>query len=54
MTPLFSILRSKGQTSSDCAVQFACRVLVALPALLLHFIFRRRIMEAATAGALKG
>jgi raffinose/stachyose/melibiose transport system permease protein len=50
----FSIIRFQGQYSSDYAVQFACMVLVALPALLLYFIFSRRIMEGATAGALKG
>jgi raffinose/stachyose/melibiose transport system permease protein len=50
----FSIIRFQGQYSSDYAVQFACMVLVALPALLLYFIFSRRIMEGATAGAIKG
>jgi raffinose/stachyose/melibiose transport system permease protein len=50
----FSIIRFQGQYSSDYAVQFACMVLVALPALLLYFVFSRRIMEGATAGAIKG
>ncbi len=50
----FSIVRFQGQYSSDYAVQFACMVLVALPALLLYFVFSRRIMEGATAGAVKG
>jgi raffinose/stachyose/melibiose transport system permease protein len=50
----FSIIRFQGQYSSDYAVQFACMVLVAVPALLLYFFFSRRIMEGATAGALKG
>jgi raffinose/stachyose/melibiose transport system permease protein len=50
----FSIIRFQGQYSSDYAVQFACMVLVALPALLLYFVFSRRIMEGATAGAVKG
>ena len=50
----FSIIRFQGQYSSDYAVQFACMVLVAVPALLLYFVFSRRIMEGATAGALKG
>lgn len=50
----FSIIRFQGQYSSDYAVQFACMVLVAVPALLLYFAFSRRIMEGATAGALKG
>jgi raffinose/stachyose/melibiose transport system permease protein len=49
-----SIIRFQGQYSSDYAVQFACMVLVAMPALLLYFIFSRRIMEGATAGAIKG
>jgi raffinose/stachyose/melibiose transport system permease protein len=50
----FSIIRFQGQYSSDYAVQFAVMVLVAIPALLLYFIFSRRIMEGATAGAIKG
>ncbi|HET6438641.1 MAG TPA: carbohydrate ABC transporter permease [Anaeromyxobacter sp.] len=50
----FSIIRFQGQYRSDYAVQFACMVLVALPALLLYFVFSRRIMEGATAGAIKG
>jgi raffinose/stachyose/melibiose transport system permease protein len=50
----FSIIRFQGQYSSEYAVQFACMVLVALPALLLYFVFSRRIMEGATAGAIKG
>lgn len=50
----FSIIRFQGQYSSDYAVQFACMVLVAVPALLLYFAFSRRIMEGATAGAIKG
>ena len=50
----FSIIRFQGQYSSDYAVQFACMVLVAVPALLLYFSFSRRIMEGATAGAIKG
>jgi raffinose/stachyose/melibiose transport system permease protein len=50
----FSIIRFQGQYSSEYAVQFACMMLVALPALLLYFVFSRRIMEGATAGALKG
>jgi raffinose/stachyose/melibiose transport system permease protein len=50
----FSIVRFQGQYSSDYAVQFACMVCVAVPALLLYFVFSRRIMEGATAGAIKG
>jgi raffinose/stachyose/melibiose transport system permease protein len=50
----FSIIRFQGQYASDYAVQFACMVLVAVPALLLYFFFSSRIMEGATAGAVKG
>lgn len=50
----FSIIRFQGQYSSDYAVQFACMVLVAIPALALYFMFSRHIMEGATAGAVKG
>jgi raffinose/stachyose/melibiose transport system permease protein len=50
----FSIVKFQGQYSSDYAVQFACMVLVAIPALVLYFAFSRRIMEGATAGAIKG
>jgi raffinose/stachyose/melibiose transport system permease protein len=50
----FSIIRFQGQYASDYAVQFACMVFVALPPLLLYFLFSRRIMAGATAGAIKG
>jgi raffinose/stachyose/melibiose transport system permease protein len=50
----FSIVRFQGMYVSDYAVQFACMVCVAVPALLLYFVFSRRIMEGATAGAIKG
>lgn len=50
----FSIIRFQGQYSSDYAVQFACMTLVALPPLLLYFIFNRWIVAGITAGAVKG
>ncbi|MDD3457307.1 carbohydrate ABC transporter permease [Sphaerochaeta sp.] len=50
----FSIIRFQGQYSSDYAVQFACMTLVALPPLLLYFIFNRWIVAGVTAGAVKG
>jgi len=50
----FSIIRFQGQYASDYAVQFSCMVLVAVPALILYFLFSKRIMEGATAGAIKG
>lgn len=50
----FSIIRFQGQYSSDYAVQFACMVIVALPALALYLWFSKRIMAGATAGAIKG
>jgi raffinose/stachyose/melibiose transport system permease protein len=50
----FSIIKFQGQYSSDYAVQFACMFLVALPPLLLYFIFSKQIMAGAIAGAVKG
>jgi raffinose/stachyose/melibiose transport system permease protein len=50
----FSIIRFQGEYSSDYAVQFACMTLVALPPLLLYFIFNRWILAGVTAGAVKG
>jgi raffinose/stachyose/melibiose transport system permease protein len=50
----FSIIRFQGQYSSDYAAQFACMVIVALPALALYLFFSSRIMAGATAGAVKG
>jgi len=50
----FSIIRFEGQYSSDYAVQFACMVIVAVPALALYLFFSKHIMAGATAGAIKG
>jgi raffinose/stachyose/melibiose transport system permease protein len=50
----FSIIRFQGQYSSDYAVQFACMVIVAVPALALYLFFSKHIMAGATAGAIKG
>jgi len=50
----FSIIRFQGQYASDYAVQFACMVLVAIPALVIFFLFSRWIMAGVSAGAVKG
>jgi raffinose/stachyose/melibiose transport system permease protein len=50
----FSIIRFQGEYSADYAVQFACMTLVALPPLVLYFIFNRWILAGVTAGAVKG
>jgi raffinose/stachyose/melibiose transport system permease protein len=50
----FSIIRFTGQYSSDYAVQFACMALVALPPLVLYFVFNKWILAGVTAGAVKG
>jgi len=50
----FSIIRFQGQYASDYAVQFACMILVALPALLIFFLFSKWIMAGVSAGAVKG
>jgi raffinose/stachyose/melibiose transport system permease protein len=50
----FSIIRFQGQYSSDYAVQFACMMIVALPPLVLYFLFSSKIMPGSTAGAFKG
>lgn len=49
----FSVIRFQGQYSSDYAVQFACMVIVAVPALALYLVFSKHIMAGATAGAIK-
>jgi raffinose/stachyose/melibiose transport system permease protein len=49
----FSIIRFQGQYSSDYAMQFACMVIVALPALAVYLLFSKHIMAGATAGAVK-
>lgn len=49
----FAIIQFQGQYSSDYAIQFACMVIVAVPALALYLLFSRRIMAGATAGAVK-
>lgn len=49
----FSIVRFEGQYSSDYAVQFACMVIVALPALALYLFTSKHIMAGATAGAVR-
>ena len=50
----FSIIRFQGQYASDYAVQFACMVLVAVPALIIFFLFSKWIMAGVSAGAVKG
>ena len=50
----FAIIKFQGEYRSDYAIQFACMFLVAVVPLVLYFIFSRRIMAGATAGALKG
>jgi raffinose/stachyose/melibiose transport system permease protein len=50
----FSIIRFQGQYASDYAVQFACMVLVAVPALVIFFLFSRHIMAGVSSGAVKG
>jgi raffinose/stachyose/melibiose transport system permease protein len=50
----FSIIRFQGQYASDYAVQFACMVLVAIPALIIFFLFSKWIMAGVSAGAVKG
>jgi len=50
----FSLILFDGQYSSNYAVQFACMVLIALPPLVLYFLFSNKIMSGVTAGAVKG
>jgi raffinose/stachyose/melibiose transport system permease protein len=49
----FSITRFEGQYSADYAVQFACMVIVALPALALYLFFSKHIVSGAIAGAVR-
>jgi raffinose/stachyose/melibiose transport system permease protein len=50
----FSIIRFAGQYASDYAIQFAVMMLVALPPLILYFLFSRWMLAGVTAGAVKG
>jgi raffinose/stachyose/melibiose transport system permease protein len=50
----FAVIRFQGEYSADYAVQFACMVIVAVPALALYLLFSRHIMAGATAGSVKG
>lgn len=50
----FSIIRFQGQYSADYAAQFACMLLVALPPLILYFVFNKWILAGVGAGAVKG
>lgn len=49
----FSVIRFEGQYSSDYAVQFACMVIVAVPALAFYLFFSKHVMAGATAGAVR-
>lgn len=49
----FSIIRFQGQYSADYAAQYACMVIVALPALALYLVFSKYIIAGATTGAVK-
>ena len=49
----FSILRFQDLYSGDYAAQFACMVIVAVPALALYLWSSRHVMAGATTGAIK-
>jgi raffinose/stachyose/melibiose transport system permease protein len=49
----FSIIRFQGEYSGDYAAQFACMVIVAVPALVLYLWSSKHVMAGATAGAIK-
>jgi raffinose/stachyose/melibiose transport system permease protein len=49
----FSIIRFQGQYSADYAVQFAVMMLVAIPAILIFFLFSKYVIAGVTAGAVK-
>jgi len=50
----FSVIRFVGQYASDYAVQFAVMILVALPPLILYFVFNKWMLMGVTAGSVKG
>jgi raffinose/stachyose/melibiose transport system permease protein len=50
----FSIINFEGQYSSQYAAQFACMTLIALPPIVLFFVFNRWVMSGVTAGSVKG
>ncbi len=49
----FSIIRFQGEYSGDYAAQFACMVIVAVPALVLYLWSSKHVMAGATTGAIK-
>ena len=49
----FSIIRFAGQYASDYAAQFAVMFLVALPPLILYFVFNKWMLAGITAGSVK-
>lgn len=49
----FSIIRFQGLYSGDYAAQFACMVIVAVPALALYLWSSKHVMAGATTGAIK-
>ncbi|HEX3765518.1 MAG TPA: carbohydrate ABC transporter permease [Kofleriaceae bacterium] len=49
----FSVIRFQGEYSGDYAAQFACMVIVAVPALVLYLWSSKHVMAGATAGAIK-
>ena len=49
----FSIIRFHGQYSADYAIQFAVMMLVAIPAILIFFLFSKYVIAGVTAGAVK-
>jgi raffinose/stachyose/melibiose transport system permease protein len=50
----FSITLFVGEYSSNYAVQFAVMLAVALPPLVLYFVFSKWMLAGVTAGAVKG
>ncbi|MCL2412434.1 MAG: carbohydrate ABC transporter permease [Treponema sp.] len=50
----FSIILFEARYGADFAVQFAVMFLVALPPLILYFVFNKWMLSGITAGAVKG
>ncbi|MEC0232131.1 carbohydrate ABC transporter permease [Paenibacillus alba] len=50
----FALVQFTGQYASNYAAQFAVMALIALPSVVIYFIFTEQITSSVTAGAVKG
>ncbi|WP_339315368.1 carbohydrate ABC transporter permease [Paenibacillus sp. FSL R10-2734] len=50
----FALVQFTGQYASNYAAQFAVMTLIALPSVVIYFLFTEQITSSVTAGAVKG